>query len=321
MTPDTATIERTETTDTSPPPEQEQPTGTLPDGKTTEDTTRANPAEQAPDATDTSPEVKDKIDPEALRREGAETERQRIAREAAEADARKARETLETELKALRTETDPVLAEAEDILDQYADSIPSEVTRALRGLVRKLQANRQKLNLKSLEAAKVELGDLATRAQEAADNAFIQWAYGAIDPANTAAFTAEVNNKGPEVWMKAVQKYGPKDKDTFGVSDLVSEATTLTSNAANNLDDAEKAALGKALESAKTPAAVVKAVFDAGRRKGRADPEGAPSGDERGASNELSYADYVKLPEAEKRKFNREHPDKFRKLLGIGKGK
>ncbi len=149
----------------------------------------------------------------------------------------------------------------------------------------------ENLSLKATDAAKIELGDDAFKGLGDEQQAFVDACYASIDQSKRAEFTKEVDAKGHGDWLKAVVKFAPKSAGVVTVDDLVSEATAYAGDAANNLTEAEQAALTKALGAAKTPRAFIEALSAAMRGKGRADPGGGVAGGVRSSNGGPSSLD------------------------------
>lgn len=149
----------------------------------------------------------------------------------------------------------------------------------------------ESLNAKALEAARLEIGDSGSEALQDEQKAFVNSCYAAIDPAKRADFTAEVDGKGHEAWVKATQKYAPKAPGVLSVTDLTTEASAYAAEAANGLSAEEQTALTEALKGAKTAKAVIEAVGKAMRGKGRSDPGEAVAGNGRASNGPSSRAE------------------------------
>ena len=197
---------------------------------------------------------------------------QRIAAREAEKQAKAERDRTFAELRDLRRNGPK---QARQVLHRIASDanivIPPEYYDELENWA-------ENLSLKSTDAAKVDLGDEAYKALGDEQQAFIDACYDSIDPAKRSEFTQAVNEKGHGDWLKAVVKYAPKSAGVATLEDLVSEATAYAAEDSNNLTEAERTALGKALAAAKTPRAFIEELSKAMRGKGRADPGGGVAG-------------------------------------------
>ena len=198
---------------------------------------------------------------------------QRIAAREAERQAREDRERTLSELRDLRR-NGPKLAR--QTLDKIAEEAGVVIPSAYR---ESLEDWAENLSLKAVDAARIELGDEASKALGDEQQAFIDACYAAIDPAKRAEFTAEVNNKGHSAWVAAAAKYAPRSDGMVTVDDLASKTVTMAGAAKHNLSDGEKTALAEAVKGAKTPDALLGAVFNAGRERERQAPGTAPSND------------------------------------------
>ena len=88
-----------------------------------------------------------------------------------------------------------------------------------------------------------------------------------------------MNNKGHVDWVKAAAKFAPRTDGMVTTGDLASKATAMANDAKYNLSDGEKTALAEAVKGAKSPDALLVAVFNAGRERERQAPGAAPSND------------------------------------------
>lgn len=153
----------------------------------------------------------------------------------------------------------------------------------------------ENLNLKALEAARLEIGDSGSKELQEEQAAFKRSCYANVDPANYDAFTKEVNGKDHAVWVKATQKYAPRDANLIEASSFATEAPALAADPDIDLNDSEKTALEAALKGVKTPAAITKALIKIGRTRGQRDPGGAPVGAERRSSGSPSSKEEAQL--------------------------
>ncbi len=210
--------------------------------------------------------------PELSQERLLELAEQRIQAREAEKQAKAERDKTFAEMRDLRR-NGPKLAR--QVLHRIASDanivIPPEYYEELENWA-------ENLSLKSTDAAKIDLGDQAFAALGDEQQAFIDACYASIDPSKRSEFTNEVNEKGHGDWLKAVVKFAPKSAGVVTVDDLVSEATAYAGEDSNNLSEAERTALTKALGAAKTPRAFIEALGKVMRDKGRADPGGGVAG-------------------------------------------
>jgi hypothetical protein len=198
---------------------------------------------------------------------------QRIRAREAERQAEEAREKTIADLRDLRR-NGPKLAR--QTIDKIAEDLNAVIPAQYR---EDLEDWAENLSLKAVEAARIELGDESSKALGDEQQAFIDACYKHIDPDKRDLFTAAVNNKGHDVWVAAAAKYAKRDDGMVSVEDLATRATAMAGDAKHNLSDSEKVALSEAVKGAKTPDALLVAVFNAGRERERQAPGAAPSND------------------------------------------
>ncbi len=219
------------------------------------------------------------------------------ARKAAQAEAQAAKEAREKTLSELRDLRRNVPKTVRNALDTIAEQANIVIPVELRSLI---EDNIENLSLKGVDAAKIEFGEEGAQALLSEQQSFIDACYAAIDPARRAEFTAEVNEKGHDDWVKAAAKYAPRPDGMVTNDDLVSQVGAIAKDAKYNLSPAEQNALTEALKGAKTPAATLVAVFNAGILREKTAPGAAPASDGmRNAPQDYTYAQVSKMNAAQ----------------------
>ncbi len=211
-------------------------------------------------------EQREEANREAERQKAAEqATKQREAADKLRAMRREFPKTLRSHLNRIAADADIVIdptvrEEIEDLIEDY--------------------------NLKALDAAKLELGDLGTALKLETEDLWMANVRSSLAPGKTADFDKEIEAAGYTYAsiVKAAQKYAPQAPGTVHVSDLVEKAQAYGSDAANNLNAAEQRALTDSLKGAKTAEAVIDALGKALRARGSRDPGQGVGGNERGSS-------------------------------------